>query len=90
MNKIIYTKVSSILVGIYEFALSIVHGKENGMELAKKIKLAVYELFHEYNKIFQVENGCDSTVTRNISEDNESVGAKKNQGWIWGSILKAK
>ncbi|KAF2310797.1 hypothetical protein GH714_017345 [Hevea brasiliensis] len=59
-----------------EFALSTVYGKEKGMELAKKIKLTVYELFDEYKKTYQAEHRCGSNVARNTSENNESEGAK--------------
>ncbi|KAF2303060.1 hypothetical protein GH714_013118 [Hevea brasiliensis] len=67
-----------------EFALSTVYGKEKGMELAKKIKLVVYELFDEYKKIFQAENGSDNIVIRNTSENNESEGPKKKSRFNLG------
>ncbi|KAF2292745.1 hypothetical protein GH714_027826 [Hevea brasiliensis] len=77
MTKIIYIAVvvdPRYKLEFMEFALSIVYGKEKDMELAKKIKLAVYELFDEYKKIYQVEHGCGSSVTGNTSENNESEG----------------
>ncbi|KAF2283262.1 hypothetical protein GH714_043614 [Hevea brasiliensis] len=60
-----------------EFALSTVYGKEKGMELAKKIKLTIYELFDEYKKTYQAEHERGSNVARNTGENNESEGAKK-------------
>ncbi|KAF2315811.1 hypothetical protein GH714_040350 [Hevea brasiliensis] len=60
-----------------EFALSTVYGKEKGMELAKKIKLTVYELFDEYKKTYQAEHERGSNVAGNTGENNESEGAKK-------------
>ncbi|KAF2294186.1 hypothetical protein GH714_008074 [Hevea brasiliensis] len=60
-----------------EFTLSTVYGKEKGMELAKKIKLTVYELFDEYKKTYQAEHERGSNVAGNTSENNESEGAKK-------------
>ncbi|KAF2322117.1 hypothetical protein GH714_006967 [Hevea brasiliensis] len=80
MNKIIYIAVvvdPRYKLEFMEFALSAVYGKEKGMELAKKIKLTVYELFDEYKKTYQAEHERRSNVTGNTSENNESEGAKK-------------
>ncbi|KAF2304059.1 hypothetical protein GH714_026722 [Hevea brasiliensis] len=59
MNKIVYIAVvvdPRYKLEFMEFALSTVYGKEKGMELAKKIKLTVYELFDEYKKTYQAEH----------------------------------
>ncbi|XP_057990566.1 zinc finger BED domain-containing protein RICESLEEPER 2-like [Hevea brasiliensis] len=94
MNKIIYISVvvdPRYKMEFMKFSLSTVYGKEKGMELAKKIKLVVYELFDEYKKIFQVENGSGSTVIRNTSENNKSEGTKKKSRLNMGDqFLKYK
>ncbi|KAF2303011.1 hypothetical protein GH714_012626 [Hevea brasiliensis] len=80
MNKIVYIAVvvdPRYKLEFMEFALSTVYGKEKGMELAKKIKLTVYELFDEYKKTYQAEHERGSNVAGNTSENNESEGAKK-------------
>ncbi|XP_058003896.1 zinc finger BED domain-containing protein RICESLEEPER 2-like [Hevea brasiliensis] len=80
MNKIIYIAVvvdPRYKLEFMEFALSVMYEKEKGMELVKKIKLTVYELFDEYKKTYQAEHERGSNVAGNTSENNESEGAKK-------------
>lgn len=78
MNKIIYIAVvvdPRYKLEFMHFALSTVYGKEKGTELAKKVKLFVYELFDDYKRIFQSENANEHIG--NVSESIEEGTKKK-------------
>ncbi|XP_021600741.1 zinc finger BED domain-containing protein RICESLEEPER 2-like [Manihot esculenta] len=78
MNKIIYIIVvvdPRYKLEFMHFALSTVYGKEKGIELAKKVKLFVYELFDDYKRIFQSENANEHIG--NVSKSIEDGTKKK-------------
>lgn len=50
------------------FTLSTVYEKEKGVRYAKKVKLAIYELFDDYKIIYQTSN-----VNENLGNPSETI-----------------